>query len=46
MRGTRPDCTLGTCEKYGLLSKAIRNKDGKDTKSDYNIEISAKENKQ
>lgn len=35
MRKTRSDCTVGTFEKkYGLPPGAIRNPDGRDTRSD------------
>lgn len=34
-RKTRSDCTVGTFEKkYGLPAGTIRNKDGRDTRSD------------
>ena len=34
-RQTRSDCTVGTFEKkHGLPPGAIRNKDGRDTRSD------------
>ncbi len=35
MRKTRSDCTVGTFErKHGLPPGTIRNKDGRDTRSD------------
>lgn len=37
MRKTRSDCTVGTFEKkHGLPPGTIRNKDGRDTRSDKN----------
>lgn len=38
MRKTRSDCTVGSFEKkHGLPSGIIRNKDGRDTRSDKKI---------
>ena len=38
MRRTRSDCTVGTFErKHGLPPGAIRNADGRDTRSDKKI---------
>lgn len=38
MRKTRSDCTVGTFEKkYGLPPGTIRNKNGRDTRSDKKI---------
>ena len=45
MRKTRSDCTVGTFEKkYGLPRGTIRNKDGRDTRSDKKIGTIRKEN--
>lgn len=45
MRKTRSDCTVGTFEKkYGLPAGIIRNKDGRDTRSDKKIGTIRKEN--
>lgn len=44
MRKTRSDCTVGTFEKkHGLPSGTIRNKDGRDTRSDKKIGTIRKE---
>ena len=38
MRKTRSDCTVGTFEKkHGLPAGTIRNRDGRDTRSDKKI---------
>lgn len=47
MRRTRSDCTVGSFEKkYGLPPGTIRNKDGRDTRSDKKIGTIRKEGKQ
>lgn len=44
-RKTRSDCTVGTFEKkHGLPPGTIRNKDGRDTRSDKKIGTIRKEN--
>ena len=44
MRKTRSDCTVGTFEKkQGLPPGTIRNKDGRDTRSDKKIGTIRKE---
>ena len=44
MRRTRSDCTVGSFEKkYGLPPVTIRNKDGRDTRSDKKIGTIRKE---
>lgn len=44
MRKTRSDCTVGTFEKkHGLPPGTIRNKDGRDTRSDKKIGTIRKE---
>lgn len=44
MRRTRSDCTVGSFEKkYGLPPGTIRNKDGRDTRSDKKIGTIRKE---
>ena len=44
MRRTRSDCTVGTFEKkHGLPPGTIRNKDGRDTRSDKKIGTIRKE---
>ena len=44
-RKTRSDCTVGTFEKKsGLPKGTIRNKDGRDTRSDKQIGTIRKEN--
>lgn len=46
MRKTRSDCTVGTFEKnHGLPPGTIRNKDGRDTRSDKRIGTIRKEYK-
>lgn len=46
MRKTRNDCTVGAFEKkHGLPAGTIRNKDGRDTRSDKKIGIIRKEKK-
>jgi hypothetical protein len=43
-RKTRSDCTVGTFEKkHGLPAGSIRNKDGRDTRSDKKIGTLRKE---
>lgn len=43
-RRTRSDCTVGAFEKkYGLPAGTIRNKDGRDTRSDKKIGTIRKE---
>jgi hypothetical protein len=43
-RKTRSDCTVGTFEKkHGLPVGSIRNKDGRDTRSDKKIGTLSKE---
>lgn len=43
MRRTRSDCTVGTFEKkHGLPPGTIRNKNGRDTRSDKKLEQSEK----
>ncbi|EFV02765.1 hypothetical protein HMP0721_0239 [Pseudoramibacter alactolyticus ATCC 23263] len=43
-RKTRGDCTVGSFEKkHGLSAGTIRNKDGRDTRSDKKIETIRKE---
>ena len=45
-RKTRSDCTVGSFEKkYGLPAGTIRNKDGRDTRSDKLIGTIRKEAK-
>ena len=45
-RKTRSDCTVGAFEKkYGLPAGTIRNKNGRDTRSDKRIGTIRKENK-
>lgn len=45
-RRIRSDCTVGTLErKYGLPTGTIRNKDGRDTRSDKRIGTIRKEAK-
>jgi hypothetical protein len=45
-RKVRSDCTVGTFEKkYGLPAGTIRNKDGRDTRSDKRIGTLRKEAK-
>ena len=45
-RRTRSDCTVGTFEKkHGLPSGTIRNRNGRDTRSDKRIGTIRKENK-
>lgn len=47
MRKTRLDCTVGAFEKkHGLPPGTIRNKDGRDTRSDKKIGTIRKEGKQ
>ena len=44
MRRTRSDCTVGSFEKkYGVPPGTIRNKDGRDTRSDKKIGTIRKE---
>ena len=44
MRRTRSDCTVGTFEKKnGLSAGTIRNRDGRDTRSDKKIGTIRKE---
>lgn len=44
MRKTRSDCTVGTFEKnHGLPAGTIRNRDGRDTRSDKKIGTIRKE---
>lgn len=44
MRKTRSDCTVGTFEKkHGLPAGTIRNKDGRDVRSDKKIGTIRKE---
>ena len=44
VRKIRSDCTVGTLEKkYGLPAGTIRNKDGRDTRSDKKIGTIRKE---
>lgn len=46
MRKTRNDCTVGAFEKkHGLPAGTIRNKDGRDTRSDKKIGTIRKEKK-
>lgn len=46
MRKTRSDCTVGAFEKkHGLPPGTIRNKDGRDTRSDKKIGTIRKESK-
>ena len=46
VRKTRSDCTVGSFEKTrGLPAGTIRNKDGRDTRSDKKIGTIRKENK-
>ena len=46
VRKTRSDCTVGSFEKTrGLPFGTIRNKDGRDTRSDKKIGTIRKENK-
>lgn len=46
MRRTRSDCTVGAFEKkHGLPPGTIRNKDGRDTRSDKRIGTIRKEGK-
>ncbi len=46
MRRTRSDCSVGTFEKTrGLPAGTIRNKDGRDTRSDKRIGTIRKESK-
>lgn len=46
MRKTRSDCRVGTLEKkHGLPPGTIRNKDGRDTRSDKKIGTIRKEAK-
>lgn len=46
MRKTRSNCTVGTFEKkHGLPAGTIRNKDGRDTRSDKKIGTIRKANK-
>lgn len=45
MRRTRSDCTVSAFEKkYGLPPGTIRNKDGRDTRSDKRIGTIRREN--
>ena len=47
MRKTRSDCRVGTFEKkHGLPPGTIRNKDGRDTRSDKKIGTIRKEAKE
>ena len=46
MRKTRSDCTVGAFEKkHGLPPGTIRNKDGRDTRSDKKIGTIRRENR-
>lgn len=46
VRKTRSDCTVGTfVKKHGLPKGTIRNKDGRDTRSDKKIGTIRKESK-
>lgn len=47
MRKTRSDCTVGAFErKHGLPPGTIRNKDGRDTRSDKKIGTIRRENQE